>query len=670
MLWLRQRRRPIKLEGINQMKPPLSKLETIMSDHASVFADSGEGHKGPPVGIALRYDAVPQFRNARPVPFALRRAVEHELKYWESHGFISPVQHSDWATPVVIVRKKDGGIRLCGDYKTTVNAVSKKASLPLPSASEILANLQGGTVFSTLDLAQAYQQLRVTPETAQILTINTLKGLYAVHRLPFGVSAAPAIFQRYMETVLAGIPGTSVYLDDVIITRNTRVEHDLRLKEVLERLKTANLRLKKSKCRFAVDEVCYQRHRINVEGVHTTQEEVQVLLDAPEPTSKTELQSFLGLLTFYDKFLPNMASVAIDLYELLAKDKVWKWEIKHREAYARLKNLEGLAVVFAVAKFHQYVAGRHVTILTDHKPLLGILGSHKPIPQVLSPRMTRWCLRLAAYDYDLVYRKGPENQNADCMSRLPLQGRTDEPYPLADVLLLEGFQNPPLTMEELRQGTQEDAILSVVFKAVQSGDFSRIQGDKFKPFARLASELSIHEHCLVRGTRVVVPPVARQKALELIHAGHRGMVAAKACARSYMWWPRIDSDIENRVRDCNICKESRRLPPRIPSSPFERASRPWQVIHLDCAGPCEGHMLLVIVGAYTKWLEWGSRLDSQNFIETTRTTFMANRHGFWETTQTLGPYPSLRAKFGDISVQSVRTCAAPYNLEFTSSAHP
>ncbi|XP_064469780.1 uncharacterized protein K02A2.6-like [Ornithodoros turicata] len=415
------------------MEPPLSKLETMLSDHASVFADSGEGHKGPPVGIELRSDAAPQFRNARPVPFGLRRAVEHELKDWESRGFISPVQHSDWATPVVIVRKKDSGIRLCGDYKTTVNAVSKKASFPLPSASEIVANLQGGTleeVFSTLDLAQAYQQLRVTPETAQILTINMLKGLYAVHRLPFGVSAAPAIFQRYMETVLAGIPGTSVYLDDVIITRNTQVEHALRLKEVLERLKTANLRLKKSKCRFAVDEVCYLRHRINAEGVHTTQEKVQVLLDAPEPTSKTELQSFLGLLTFYDKFLPNMASVAIDLYELLVKDKVWKWEIKHREAYARLNNLVSSC--------------RHVTILTDHKLLLGILGSHKPIPQVLSPRMTKWCLRLASYDYDLVYRKGPENQNADRMSRLPLQGRTDEPYPPADVLLLEGFKNPLL----------------------------------------------------------------------------------------------------------------------------------------------------------------------------------------------------------------------------------
>ncbi|XP_064479086.1 uncharacterized protein K02A2.6-like [Ornithodoros turicata] len=619
----------IKISGVNNVSAATS-IDALLSKFSSVFADPCEGHAGPPVEIELKPDAVPQFRKARPVPFALRGAVERELEKWEKQGFISPVQYSDWATPMVIVRKKDGEIRMCGDYKSTVNAMARKASFPLPTASEVLASLQGGSVFSTLDLAEAYQQLHVTEQTSKILTINTLKGLYAVHRLPFGISAAPAIFQRFMETILAGIPGTSVYLDDVIVAGRTDDEHKQRLEAVLRRLCDANLKLKKSKCHFAMPEVRYLGHRINAEGIHTTEEKVQALLDAPEPTNKAQLQSFLGMLAFCDKFLPDRASTAKDLYELLRKETTWSWEPKHKEAYNNLKQLvnsrivlahydekkplliscdaspygigavlsqpdehgeeaplaftsrtlgqaeqnycqldrEGLAIIFATAKFHQFIAGRHVTIVTDHKPLLGILGSNRPVPEVLSPRMLRWCLKLAAYDYDLIYRKGSENQNADFMSRLPLESDLDEPNAPADVLMLEGFKSPPLSIKDLQTWTREDDILSDVLKAVQAGTVQKLTEARFRPYVRLASELSTHNGCVIRGSRVVIPPRARRKALDLLHAGHRGIVAAKACARAYMRWPGMDSEIEHQVQDCVICQENRRLPAKAPVPHF------------------------------------------------------------------------------------------------------
>ncbi|XP_064475741.1 uncharacterized protein K02A2.6-like [Ornithodoros turicata] len=654
----------IELNGIYSVEPQ-DQLESILQKHSAVFSDTISGRTGAPVDLELKDDARPQFQKARPVPFALRPAVEKELEKWERQGIVTPIQHSDWATPVVIVRKKDGSIRMCGDYRSTVNLMTKKTAYPLPTASEVLANLQGGKLFSTLDLAQAYQQLQVTPETAHILTLNTVKGLYAVKRLPFGVAAAPAIFQRFMETVLAGIEGTSVYLDDVIVSGSTKDEHYNRLELVLSRLEQANLRLRKDKCRFAVPEVCYLGHRIDAQGIHTTEEKVKALMEAPEPRNKAELQSFLGLLAFYDKFLPDRATIAKDLYDLLGKERLWTWQKQHSDAYTQLKQLvnkrtvlahydkdkplllscdaspyglgavlaqpdctgqeapitfasrtlgdaernysqldrEGLAVVFAITKFHSYIAGRHVKIITDHKPLLGIFGNQKPVPQVLSPRMIRWCIKLSAYDYELVYRKGSQHQNADCMSRLPLQAKTDEPHLPGDVLMLEALQTPPFTIEELSELTAKDEVLAAVHKAVKDGTISKLKGEKCQAYVRRASELGTHNGCLTRGTRVVIPNAARKRALDLVHAGHRGIVARKACARSYLWWPGIDDDIQARVEQCARCQQHRRLPPKTVMKEWTRATQPWDTIHLDFAGPLEGVMLLIVVDSYTKWLE-------------------------------------------------------------------
>lgn len=247
---------------------------------------------------------------------------------------LEPTQHAEWATPLVWVRKKNGD--LCGDYRCTVNEATKKTSYPLPTTEEVLSSLRGGAIFSTLDLAQAYQQLRVTPATAEILTINTIKGLYKVKRLPFGVSASPAIFQRFMETTLCGLAGVCVYLDDIIVSGATEAEHNDRLAAVLQRLAKVNLRLNKVKCRFAVPEVHFLGHRIDAKGIHTTDDKVKAIVEAPAPTSKQTLQSFLGMLAFYDRFLESRATIASVLYELLQKDVPWKWHQKHQNALMSL----------------------------------------------------------------------------------------------------------------------------------------------------------------------------------------------------------------------------------------------------------------------------------------------------------------------------------------------
>ena len=162
--------------------------------------------------------AEPKFYKARPVAYARRARVEAEIDRLQCQGVIEPVAHSDWATPVVPVVKPNGAIRLCGDYKLTVNQVAKTDVYPIPRIEDLFASLAKGQKFTKLDLKDAYAQVPLSEEAKKYTTINTTKGLFQYARLPFGVAAAPAIFQRTMETVLQGIPNTCVYLDDILIT--------------------------------------------------------------------------------------------------------------------------------------------------------------------------------------------------------------------------------------------------------------------------------------------------------------------------------------------------------------------------------------------------------------------------------------------------------------------
>lgn len=275
---------------------------------------------------------------------------------------------------------------------------------------------------------------------------------------------------------------------------------------------------------------------------------------------------------------------------------------KSERNYAQLDK-EGLAVMFGITHFHQYTAGRRVVIFTDHKPLLGIMGNERPLPQMLSPRMLRWCLKLSGYDYELRYRPGSSHQNADMLSRLPLASNEDEQDPASNVLLLEAVNVEPLTAERIAKLTSQDPVLTKVYKGVQTGKTDTWQGEEFKPLRRRKSELSTHRGCVLWGCRVLMPMALRETALKLLHANHLGMSAMKACARSHFWWPNLDSDIEACVRACEICQRHAASPRTADSPTWKRPESPWEVVHMDFAGPVQGVSYLVIVDAYSKWVE-------------------------------------------------------------------
>lgn len=447
---------------------------------------------------------------------------------------------------------------------------------------------------------------------------------------------------------------------------------------------------------FQAPSVDWVGHRIDAEGVHPIQDKVEAVENVPEPTNVSELRSFLGLVNYYGKYLANLSSVLEPLNLLLRKDSPWSWGKRQKMAFQDVKtqllashvlvhfdpkkplvlscdaspygvgavlahiledgterpigyasrtlssaernyaqiDKEGLAVVFGVKKFNSYVYGRPFTIITDHKPLLGLFGELKAIPPMASGRIQRWALTLSAYDYTLVHKAGKDHGNADALSRLPVPTMHEEtPVPEETVLLMSYFEkDAPVTADQVRQWTSRDSVLSRVYKFVQSGWPNHMDDNELKPYFRRRVELSLQDGCILWGSRVVIPPRGREAILEELHSSHPGASRMKSLARCYVWWPHLDDAIEERVKSCTECQMSRNTPQQAPMQPWEWPKRPWAQIHVDYAGPFMGQMFLVIVDAHSKWLEVltvGATATAKRTIDKLRAVFAT--HGLPET---------------------------------------
>ena len=621
---------------------------------------------GPPVKLLVNADAQPKFYKARSVPFALKSEVETELRHLQSKGIISPVKHSAWAAPVVPVVKKNGRVRLCGDYKLTINQASPTETYPLPHFDDLLAALSGGKFFSKLDLKNAYLQLPLGPASKQYLTINTHRGLFQYDRLPFGVASAPAIFQRHMEMLLQGLDGTAVYLDDILVAGRTLEEHLKRLAAVLERLELSGMRLNRQKCFFLCSSVEYLGHVIDEQGIHPTAEKVAGIKEAPAPNSITQLRSFLGMLSYYHKFLPNLAAKLTPLYALLNKQQRWVWQDKQQVAFQCAKDAlqsdallthydpakplvlacdaseyglgavlshivdgtnerpiaytsrtlspaekhysqlekEALAIVFAVKKFHLYLFGRHFIIESDHQPLKTLFGETNKIPDMAPSRIVRWAILLSVYRYTFRYKPGKQLQNADALSRLPRPvSITNDSVPADVVAVVDHLSSSAVSAPAIKSWTAKDPVLSCVHRFILSGWPTHKLDSTFQSYISRKDELSVQDGCILWSSRVVVPPQGRQPLLEELHNTHLGSSKMKALARCYIWWPGMDTEIDNLVKSCAVCQQSRPAPAVVPLHSWEWPSEPWSRLHLDFAGPVKGNMLLILVDAHSKWLD-------------------------------------------------------------------
>ena len=283
-------------------------LNKIISEYESVFSDELGTLKNVEVEIPIQPNVNPNFFRASPVPYSLKDKIEKEIDRLVKLGIYQPLSSSKLPAPIVPVFKPDGSIRICGDYKQTVNKIASCDKYPVLKTEDIFAILHGGEKFTKLDLSRAYQQLLLSPKSRQLLTVNTHKGLFQPTCLQFGVHAASGIFQRELaENRLAAIPFVKVRSNDILIYSKNDKEHFENLSKVLEIIKINGLRLKLNKCAFMQDEVIYLGYKINKDGIFPVKEKIEAIKSAKKPTNVSELKSFLGLLNYYHRHFQNFA---------------------------------------------------------------------------------------------------------------------------------------------------------------------------------------------------------------------------------------------------------------------------------------------------------------------------------------------------------------------------
>ena len=607
-----------------------SEVNNLKAKYSEVFSDTFGKLKDVKAKLILKENSSEKFVKARPVPYSLRDKIDKELDKLVDQGVIEKVNVCDWATPIVPIVKGNGDIRIYGDYKVTVNPVLQIEQYPLPRIDDLFASLSGGQHFSKIDLKNVYLQIEMEEESKKLLTINTHRGLFRYNRLVFGIASAPAISQKTIEQVMQGVPGTQVILDDMIITGKSDTEHLQNLEMALQRLSESGLKANSEKCEFFKDRVTFCGHVIDKEGLHKSQDKIDAILNAPKIENVSQLRSFLGLITYYSKFIPDMSSVLQPLHQLLEADRKWKWTKECSEAVAKIKEIitsemvlthydpnlpvtlacdassyglgcvlshvmpngeekpiafasrtlnkaekkysqidkEALAIVWAVKKNNLYLYGKKFTLITDHKPLTTIFSPEKGISTTTAARLQRYALFLAGYSYDIKYKNTKSHGNCDSLSRLPLK-IADDSYraDATELFYMSHFEKLPVTVEEIRRATDHDRVLSRVKDSIRRG-WSNNTDNILDPYFSRRDELSLHQGCIIWGMRVVIPQKLRQRLLEELHEGHLGMVKVKTLARNYVWWPKIDKDIEQMIKCCAGCQQNRNMPPEAPIHPW------------------------------------------------------------------------------------------------------
>ncbi|XP_062714013.1 uncharacterized protein K02A2.6-like [Aedes albopictus] len=319
--------------------------EALKAKYPEVFRDGLGLCSKVKVKLFLLPGAKPVFKPKRPVPYHSQRLVEKELQRLEDLGVIEPVDFSEWAAPIVAVRKAqkdadgDPVVRICADYSTGLNAVLEPNKYPLPTPDEIFAKLAGSKYFSILDLSDAYLQIEVEEESQTLLTITTHKGLFKCKRLPPGVKSAPGAFQKVIDSMIGDLEGVESFLDDVLVHGKTPEEHDRNLDLILQRIQEYGFRLKLDKCRIYMTEVKYIGHIVDQNGIRTDPEKVSAIVKMPPPRNVTELRSFLGAVNYYAKFINEMHQLRRPLDQLLQKDAKWMWSKECQSSFTRFKEL-------------------------------------------------------------------------------------------------------------------------------------------------------------------------------------------------------------------------------------------------------------------------------------------------------------------------------------------
>ena len=643
----------------------------------------------------------------QPVRVPHRRVPPHQMADVKAHlqqlldqKIIRP-STSPYAAPIVIVRKKDGSIRLCVDYRA-LNEQTRKDAYPIPRIDEALDSLGGARMFSSLDLVQGYHQVAVAEEDIPKTAFRAgTGGLYEYARMPFGLSNSPATFQRLMEVVLGDLNYGSLllYLDDILVFSSSFKEHLERLEVVFKRLRQHGLKLKPKKCYFFRKECKYLGHVVSAKGIATDPAKTEAIGGWKQPQTEKQLRAFLGISGYYRKFVKRFSQIAAPLHALLTKrgckkGAAWRrpsssqqqdfrqrWNVDCTKAFGELKarltsppilgypdfslpfivetdaSFDGLGAVLSqeqkhgkvvlcyasrslrppeknmsnyssmklellglkwaiTEKFRDYLLGGEFTVYTDNNPL-SYLKSAK-----LAAAEMRWVSQLAQFNFNIKYRSGRSNANADALSRqtahaeetLPevthstsLQGISDAAPKVNRVSVRSAIAVeatpatttlPGYTPEELARLQSEDPVISrllVFWKHGAKPDLTQLRREttatrnlirKWDRIREKDGVFYLHSQDPLEGdrTQLILPTKLQPVALTALHnqAGHQGQERTLALVRQRFYWPGIAADVERWCKKCERCTVAKAPVPNIrPTMGTLLAEHPLDVLAID-----------------------------------------------------------------------------------------
>ena len=641
-------------------------LLEFLRQHSQAFSLNGElgRYEDKPFHINTG-DAAPIRCMPRPVPHHKKVEIDKQIDDMLQKGLIEP-SNSEWASPVLLVKKKDGSLRFCIDYRR-LNDVTKHDSFPLPNINDCLASLQENCVYkSSLDLQSGYWQVGMDKEAQEKAAFTTHRGLFKPLVQPFGPKGGVAHFSRVMDSLLGSLQWKSllIYLDDILVFGKDFQEHLDRLSVVLQTLIKANLKLKPSKCQLFRKSVKFLGHVIGAEGIQPDPAKLESVVQWPVPVSKDGVQSFLGFVSYYRRYVKNFSLLAEPLISLTRKNVKFKWDIDCEQAFRKLREAlleypvlaypdftqpftlttdasatglgavlsqghghqekviafasrtlnkaernysaterECLGVVWATEKFEYYLLGAPFIVQTDHDPLTYL----RAVPQPHG-RLARWILKLEQFEYQIKYKAGKSIPHADALSRQSLQ--------------VSAVQIPmDWSMNEFQEAQNRDKVLRRVkyFWRLKKQPFPG-EAAMVKDYCRKMEQLGEREGVLTikhagdEGfqEQLLVPDELIIDILEKSHdqAGHFGAEKTLLRIKEHFFWATLHKDVTAWCITCREC-QLRKHPQTSARAPLQYmpvASEPGQLLCIDFVGPLpetkkgNKHML-VATDAFTKFSE-------------------------------------------------------------------